>query len=61
MTKAELEKAFSDALENFKVDMQASFDEYSKEPATKGDLAELARHTFYALHEMRKALITYLD
>ena len=54
MTKAELEKAFNDALENFKADMQASFDEYSKEPATQ-------RHTFYALHEMRNALITYLD
>lgn len=61
MTKAELEKAFSDALENFKADMKASFDEYSKEPATQGDVAELARHTYYALNDMRNALIKYLD
>ena len=61
MTKAELEKAFNDALENFKADMQASFDEYSKEPATQGDVAELARHTYYALNDMRNALIKYLD
>ncbi len=61
MTKPELQKAFEEALENFRVDVQSSFAETSKEPATLGDVAELARQTFYALNDFQKALINYLD
>ena len=57
MTKPELEKSFNEALEAFKADTKANFDEYSKEPATQGDLADLAKQTFYTLNSFRDALL----
>ena len=61
MTKSELKTSLNEALENFRVDAQATFDEASKEPATQADIAELARITFYALNEFRNTLIKYLE
>lgn len=61
MTKDEFKKSLSEALENFRADTQSSFDEMSNEPATKGDIADLAKMTFYALNDFRNALIKYLE
>lgn len=61
MTKKELENSFNKALEDFKADVKASFDECSKESATQGDIAELAKLTFYALNDFKNALLNYLE
>jgi len=61
MNKAALKKELDDALECFKADIQSEYSECSKEPATEGDIAELAKHTFYALDRFEKALLTLVD
>ncbi|OUN07137.1 hypothetical protein B5G43_05905 [Flavonifractor sp. An92] len=61
MTVHELDKRLGAALDNFASEMQAQYDDYSKEHAVKGDIAELSRQTFYALNEFRKEIISYLN
>ena len=60
MTLQELEQNLSNTLEQFSNEMRATYDDYSKEPATGGDIAELSRQTFYALNAFKTDIISYL-
>ena len=52
MNKAELEKC----VEEFRTETLNMFKEGSQEPATIGDLSELARSTYYVFSEILKTL-----
>lgn len=41
--------------------MRSEYDDYSNEPVTGGDIAQLSRQTFYALDGFRKEIINYLE
>lgn len=57
----ELDEKLTKALSDFSSEMQAQYDDYSKEPVTGGDLSELSRQTFYVLDDFRKNIISYLE
>ena len=61
MTLQELDKKLSSTLEQFSNEIHSMYDDYSKEPATSGDIAELSRQTFYALDAFRVDIISYLN
>lgn len=48
-------------LEDFSSEMRSEYDDYSNEPVTGGDIAQLSRQTFYALDGFRKEIINYLE
>ena len=56
MNKNDALKKITQAVVEFRTEMNLSFDEGSSEPATIGDIAELAKQTYYALHDIEKAL-----
>ena len=49
-------KAVSEMIESFRVETNAMLDDYSKEPVTKGELAEMSRLRYYVLSEIEKSL-----
>ena len=55
-----LEATLDKARDDFSAEIRQMFEEGSNRPATEGDLAELAKQTFYAFGEMKNAIITYL-
>ena len=62
MTKAELEKAFDTAIEDFIATTKVEFgDPYSKESATLADMDSLSAQTATALKAFKCALLEYLD
>lgn len=61
MDKQELNRMLSKIASDFASDTRSLFPEGSTEPATIGDLTELARQTFYALDAYRKSIIMYLN
>lgn len=60
MTIKELDQRLTLVLEDFSSEMRSEYDDYSNEPVTGGDIAQLSRQTFYALDEFRKEIIKYL-
>lgn len=61
MTINELDKELAKAMENFADMVKTNYEEYSEKPATHGDICELSRQTFYALGDMKDAIIKYLE
>lgn len=61
MTIKELDQRLTLVLEDFSSEMRSEYDDYSNEPVTGGDIAQLSRQTFYALDEFRKEIIKYLE
>ena len=61
MSKKDLQHSLDNALKDFADEMRTNFNEQSQEPATKADIAEIARQTFYALSEFEKAILNYLE
>ena len=61
MDTHELEKILNEALDEFSENISSSYAEGSKEPATEGDINEVARQTIYALTEFKSAIIKYLS
>lgn len=61
MSTKNLKESLDQALKDFSDEIHSNFKDLSQEPATKGDIAELARHTFYALSEFEKAILDYLE
>ena len=61
MTTKDLDKMLSNIADDFANEARTLFPEGSTEPVTSGDLSELAKQTFYALIEYKKAIIQYLD
>ncbi len=55
-----LEKNLDKALDDFSHEISSEFDDYSKTPAVGGDIATVARQTFYTLNEFKKEIIKYL-
>ena len=49
MTIKELDQRLTLVLEDFSSEMRSEYDDYSNEPVTGGDIAQLSRQTFYAL------------
>lgn len=60
MTIRELDDHLRDAVSNFSDEIRSQYDDYSKDAALKGDIAELSRQTFYALDKFREEIINYL-
>lgn len=60
MTINELEKKLDKALDDFSSEIRSEYDDYSKTPANSGDIATIARQTFYTLDEFKKEIIKYL-
>lgn len=56
----QLDKKLDEAAMAFSQEIQVCYDDYSKEPATSGDISVLARQTFYLMQEYRKLIIDYL-
>lgn len=52
MDKSKIEKS----IEDFRKEVQVLFKEGSKEPATIGDMYELARATYYVFNDMLQNL-----
>ncbi len=61
MDTHELEKILNEALDEFSKNISSSYAEGSKEPATEGDISELAHQTYYSLREFKRAIIEYLS
>ena len=61
MTANELNKNLNEVLDRFSQTTHAMFEEADQTPATKNDLFNLSRETFYALNDFRKEIIAYLD
>lgn len=61
VTIKELDQRLTLVLEDFSSEMRSEYDDYSNEPVTGGDIAQLSRQTFYALDEFRKEIIKYLE
>ncbi|MDF2608949.1 MAG: hypothetical protein K0R92_423 [Lachnospiraceae bacterium] len=61
MTTKELDKLLNDSLIDYSNEIRSCYKEGSKEPATEGDIVELARQTFYTMDEFRKNIIKYLE
>ncbi len=61
MTTEELDKKLKEALDNFSEEIRGTYEEYDRAPATKDDIHNLARHTFYALDTFRQEIKKYLD
>ncbi len=60
-TIKELDQRLTLVLEDFSSEMRSEYDDYSNEPVTGGDIAQLSRQTFYALDGFRKEIINYLE
>lgn len=60
MTIKELDDRLSKVVDDFAAEMSGQYDNYSKEAASRADISELSRQTFYALNEFRKEIINYL-
>ena len=61
MTNSQLDSELTKALQVFSNEIRSMYEEASNEPATKNDINELARQTFYTLDEFRKSILKYLD
>lgn len=60
MKISELEKNLDKVLNDFSSEIRSEYDDYSKTPANNGDIATVARQTFYTLNEFKKEIIKYL-
>lgn len=60
MTIHELEKELDKAVIDFSDEIRSEYRDASKNPATEGDISELARQTFYALDSFKASIIKYL-
>lgn len=56
----ELCKNLDEALETFKDEIKADFDDYSNKPATNADISKLARQTLYMQAAFKDELLKYL-
>lgn len=61
MTKAQLNDKLTNTLVLFSEEIKSKYNEFDQTPATKADVAEVARQAFYALNDFKNAIIEYLD
>lgn len=61
MDTRELDKKLMEICNEFSEKVRSVYREGSKVPATEHDINELARQTFYALDEFRKAIVKQLS
>ncbi len=55
-----LEEKLDKAINDFSDEIRSEYDDYDKTPANYGDIATVARQTFYTLNEFKKEIIEYL-
>ena len=48
-------------LEDFQEYVQSNYDEFSKNPASSGDLAEFGKQIFYVLDAFREHIVNEID
>ena len=48
-------------LEDFQEYVQSNYDEFSKNPVSSGDLAELGKQIFYVLDAFREHIVNEID
>ncbi|WP_251447118.1 hypothetical protein [Vermiculatibacterium agrestimuris] len=60
MTKAELEHKLDEALQSFSAEINF-LDDYSKVPASEGQLKDSMKQVFYALDSFKDAILSYID
>ena len=60
MTINELDNKLTDSLNKFSETIRATYEEADRTSATKDDIHNLARETFYLMNDFKKEIISYL-